>query len=327
MIDFAKPVVLISKCIEFEYCRWNAMIIKSPVVKLLKSYVDFRPVCAEVEIGLGIPRDPVRLILENNKLSMIQPSTNKNFITEMMNFSSEHLNMLDHIDGFLLKSDSPSCGLYHTKYYASSQKGSRPIERGAGLFGKAVLEKFSNKAIETEGRLTNFRIREHWLTKLFTLAEFHRVKNSHSKHELVKFQTKNKFLFMAYNKELMRQAGRIIANPHKNRFENIIKDYEQKLLEIIKNPPNYTSHINTILHTLGFFKKNLSHEEKSFFLDELEKYRAGWLPLFVLLNLIKSWSVRFDEGYLKDQTYFNPYPEELMNFDLKDSWRGRSYWE
>ena len=327
MNEFVKPVVLISKCIEFEYCRWNGMIIKSPIVKLLKSYVDFRPVCAEVDIGLGIPRDPVRLIKENNKLSMIQPITNKIFTSEMMNFSREHLNKLDHIDGFILKSDSPSCGLYHTKYYASTHKGSRLIERGAGLFGKVVLEKFSNKAIETDGRLTNFRIREHWLTKLFTLAEFHRVKNSHSKHELVKFQTINKFLFMAYNKELMRKAGRTIANPQKNRFENIIKDYEQKLLEIIKNPPNYTSHINTILHTLGFFKKKLSHEEKSFFLDELEKYRAGWLPLFVLLNLIKSWSVRFDEGYLKDQTYFNPYPEELMNFDLKDSWRGRSYWK
>lgn len=327
MLEFVKPVVLISKCIEFEYCRWNGMIIKSPIVKILKSYVDFQPVCAEVEIGLGIPRDPVRLIKENDSLNMIQPSTNRNFTSEMTNFTKEYLNTLDHVDGFILKSDSPSCGLFHTKYYPSAQKGARPIERGAGLFGKAILEKFSNKAIETDGRLTNFRIREYWLTKLFTLAEFHRVKNSHSKHELVQFHTKNKFLFMAYNQVLMREAGRIIANPHKNRFETIVDDYEQKLIKILKKPPNYTSHINTILHTLGFFKKNLSHEEKGFFLDELENYRAGWIPLFVLLNLIKSWTVRFSEEYLKGQTYFNLYPEELMNFDLKDSWRGRSYWE
>ena len=327
MNEFPKPIVVISKCIEFEFCRWNGMIIKSPFVKLLKSFVDFRPVCAEMEIGLGVPRDPVRLVLEDENIQMIQPSTNRNLTPEMTNFSIEYLDSLDIVDGFILKSKSPSCGLIQSKHYSDIIKGSHVIQKGPGLFGKAVTERFPDKAIETEGRLTNFRIREHWLIKLYTISNFRQIKEVHSMNKLIKFHSKNKFLFMVYNQEFMRELGRIVANPQKSNFDQVIENYEQKLLQLIKTPPNYTSNINVLMHALGFFKKKLSKEEKAFFLDELEKYRVGWVPLFVLLNLLQSWIVRFDETYLKNQTYFNPYPEELMNFDLKDSWRGRSYWE
>jgi len=326
MSKFQKPVVVVSKCIEFAYCRWNGYTISSDVVKILKNYVDFHPVCAEVEIGLGIPREPVRIVLEDDTLKMIQPKTGRDCTEEMTSFADQYLKSLPHIDGFILKSQSPSCGLFQTKHYQSAKKGAPKLQTGPGLFGRAVLNIFLTKAIETEGRLTNFRIREHWLIKLYTLADFHNLKSSKSQNALVEFHTKNKFLFMAYNQNIMREMGRLVANPQKITFENVITNYEQLLHKLLQNPPNYTAHINVLMHSLGFFKKNLSGEEKAFFLDEMEKYRTGWIPLFVLQNLLNSWIVRFNEPYLKDQTYFNPYPEELMNFDLKDTWRGRSYW-
>jgi uncharacterized protein YbgA (DUF1722 family)/uncharacterized protein YbbK (DUF523 family) len=325
--DFQKPVVVISKCIEFENCRWNGNIIKSSIVKILKSYVDFHPVCAEIEIGLGVPRNPVRLILEDEEIKMIQPSSNRDCTLEMTIFAEKFLTSLGNIDGFILKSQSPSCGLFQTKYYQSAKKRAPKLDRGPGLFGRAVLNMCPTKAIETEGRLTNFRIREHWLIKLFTLADFQNLKQSLSKHQLVNFHTKNKFLFMSYNQQIMRDLGKIVANPKKLKFEEIISEYETKLNILLQKPPEYTSHLNVLMHALGYFKKELSHSEKGFFLDELEKFRAGWIPLFVLSNLIKSWIVRFNQTYLNKQSYFDPYPEELMNFDLKDSWRGRSYWE
>ena len=131
---------------------------------------------------------------------------------------------------------------------------------------------------------------------------------------------------MAYNQHIMRELGKVVANPKKIQIEDLILDYEYKLNVLLQTPPEHTAHINVLMHTLGYFKKNLSHEEKAFFLDELEKYRAGWIPLFVLQNLLSSWINRFNENYLRNQSYFNPYPEELMNFDLRDTWRGRSYW-
>ena len=326
MSDFQKPIVVVSKCIEFAYCRWNGYTISSDVVRILKNYVEFKPVCAEVEIGLGIPRDPVKIVLEGDILKMIQPKTGRDCTEEMNRFAKDHLKSLEHVDGFILKSQSPSCGLFQTKHYQSAKKGAPKLQVGPGLFGRAVLNSFPNKAVETEGRLTNFRIREHWLIKLYTLADFHNLKSTKSHSAIVNFHTKNKLLFMAYNQGLMREMGRIVANPQNLGFEEIIANYGDILNQLLLNPPKYTTHINVLMHALGYFKKSLSGQEKAFFLDELEKFRTGWIPLFVLQNLLNSWIIRFEESYLKSQTYFNPYPEELMNFDLKDSWRGRSYW-
>jgi uncharacterized protein YbgA (DUF1722 family)/uncharacterized protein YbbK (DUF523 family) len=327
MDNFPKPLVLVSRCIEFEHCRWNGNIIKSSVVDILKSYVDFTPVCPEVEIGLGVPRDPVRIVCKDGDLKMIQPATNRDCTQEMNTFAKQYLESIQNVDGFILKSKSPSCGLFDTKHYQTAMKGAPKIDNGPGIFGKAVMKIFPKKAIETEGRLSNFRIREHWLVKLFTLADFRQLKNSNSKNEIVNFHTKNKFLFMAYNQNIMRELGQIVANPNKVEFEDLIENYEIKLDNLLEKPPEYTSHINVLMHALGYFKKELSHKEKAFFLDELEKYHVGWIPLFVLQNLLNSWITRFDQEYLRNQSYFNPYPEELMNFDLRDAWRGRSYWE
>jgi uncharacterized protein YbgA (DUF1722 family)/uncharacterized protein YbbK (DUF523 family) len=321
-----KPKVIISKCIEFERCRWNGNIIKSNIVKVLKPYVEFQPVCPEVEIGLGIPRDPIRII-KSEDLKLLQPNTLKDSTENMKNFTEQFLNSIDDVDGFLLKFKSPSCGLYEAKYYHDEKPGSAVIEKGSGLFGRAVFKKFTHLAIETETRLTNFRIREHWLTKIYALRHFREVKYSESYRNLVDFQTQNKFLLMAYNQDLMRKMGRIVANPMRKKFNFVIDEYEKLLFSILGRPPEYTSHINVLMHALGYFKNILSHQEKAFFLDELEKFRAGWIPLFILIELIKAWIVRKDEHYLRQQSYFNPYPSELMNFDIKDAWRGRSYWK
>ena len=324
--EFLKPKVVISKCIEFDHCRWNGNIITSKVVKILKNYVEFHPVCAEVEIGLGVPRDPIRIIKSEN-LKLIQPSTMREYTKSMETFAETFISSLNDIDGFIMKFKSPSCGLYETKYHYDEKPGSAVLEKGPGLFGKAVLEKFPKAAIETEARLTNFRIREHWLTKLFILRYFRAIKASDSHKELVEFHSSNKLLLMACNQNLMRKMGRIVANPLRKSFDDVIEEYEELLIHSVNKPPNFTSHINVLMHALGYFKKTLSSQEKVFYLDELEKYRSGWIPLFVFNELIKVLIVRYNEDYLKNQTYFNPYPQELMNFDIKDTWRGRSYWK
>ena len=201
------------------------------------------------------------------------------------------------------------------------------IEKGAGLFGKSILDKYPNIAIENEGVLTNSRIREQWLTKLFVLRFYRAIKDSESYKNLVNFHSINKFLLMAYNQNLMRNMGRIVANPKKASFNSVISQYEKLLIALLGNPARYTSHINVLMHALGYFKKNLSNQEKAFYLDELEKYRTGWIPLFVINELIKVLILRYDEDYLRQQSYFNPYPSELMSFDIKNTWRGRSYWK
>ena len=193
--------------------------------------------------------------------------------------------------------------------------------RGVGFFGGAVIEKFLDLAIEDEGRLMNFRIREHFLTKLFTFARFREVKSSNSMKELVRFHTENKLLLMAYNQERMRSLGRIVANPDKETFDKLITNYENHLSGAFSRAARYASNINVLMHGLGYFSKELSSDEKAFFLDSLERYRAESVPLSVPLNIIRSFVVRFQEDYLAQQTFFEPYPEELM--EITDSGKGR----
>lgn len=327
MKEFVKPTVVSSKCIEFENCRYNRNIISSEVVRKMREYVNFIPVCPEVEVGLGIPRDPIRIIQEGDKLSLVQSSTGLDVTNKMNEFAQEFLNSLPRVDGFILKYKSPSCGTKNTPYLASIHKGAAKLGKGPGLFGKAVIENFPLLPLENEGRLHNFRIREYYLTRLYTIARFRKVKKSNQMQSLVEFHTKHKYLLMAFNQEVMRKMGRIVANPDKKPYSEIIEEYERALFTLMSSPPKYTSNINVLMHMLGYFKKELTYEEKAYFLDELEKYRTGWIPLFVMKNLLKSWIVRFDQSYLETQIFFEPFPEELMRFDLKDTWRGRNYWQ
>ncbi len=176
MRKFAKPIVVISKCLELEACRYNGQVIPDDFVKKLKPHVTFLPSCPEVEIGLGVPREPVRIISVKGQNKLIQPATGKDLTDIMLRFADKFLNSLEEVDGFILKSRSPSCGIKDVKVYQGIEKGAA-TGKSTGFFAGKVLEMFPGLAIEDEGRLRNFKIREHFLTKLFALASFRNVKN------------------------------------------------------------------------------------------------------------------------------------------------------
>jgi len=320
MRNFAKPLVVVSKCIEFEACRYNGQIIASDIVKELKKYVRFSPVCPELEIGLGLPREPVRVVSAGGILNLIQPATDLDVTRKMNDFTDSFLDSVGDVDGFILKSRSPSCGIKDTKIYAGKGKGVS-ISKGNGFFGGAVINKFSHLALEDEGRLTNFNIREHFLTKIFTFASFKQVKNSKTMKALVQFQTENKSLLLAYSQKELRILGRIVANQEKKPLGIVIKDYEKHLWNAFTRPPRFNSNINVLMHALGYFSEGLSAKEKSFFLNSIEEYRDERLPLSVPLGILKSWAVRFTDNYLLEQSFIQPYPSQLMQ--ITDSGKGR----
>ncbi len=326
MSEIAKPRIVISKCIEFDNCRYNGQIISSEEVKELMPYVEFIPVCPEMEIGLGVPRDPIRVVIKDKKTTLIQPATKKDVTNEMKEFAVSFLDSQIDIDGFILKSRSPSCGLKDVKVYMGEKQGP-PIDKSAGFFGEEVIKIYPNLAIEDEGRLRNPTIREHFLRKIYTYARFRLVKNSKSLSNLIAFHTQHKFLFMAYNQQQLKRLGQIIANKNQNSIKEIIKNYEINLHLMFKKSPRCTSNINVLMHAFGYFKDKLSKKEKSFFLDSIELYRIGRISLASLISIVKSWIVRFDEQYLEQQQYFSPYPEPLIHAENIDSCLSRDYWK
>ena len=207
------------------------------------------------------------------------------------------------------------------KVYSGPEKGP-VIGKTAGFFGGAVLEQFSDRAIEDEGRLKNLSIREHFLTQVFAFARLRRLQQSPSMHDLVCFHAENKLLLMAYSQTKMRELGRIVANADRKRMGAVLELYEKSFRAALHKPPRHSSPINVLMHTLGYFKRELSVREKRHFLEMLEAYRHGRTPLSSAVSILRSWVMRFETEYLYAQTFFNPFPEELMALD--DSGRGRA---
>jgi len=315
MREFPKPVVVVSKCLGFDHCRYNGDIIPDDFIAKLGPYVEYRPVCAEMEIGLGVPRQPINVVAVDEEERLVQPATGRDVSAEMRAFAAQFLASLPAVDGFILKSRSPSCGLKDVKLRAANGKGI--VGMTSGFFGRAVIERFPHAAIEDEGRLTSFRLRQHFLTKLFTLAAWREVKGAHSMGRLVQFHATNKLLLMAYNQKEMRLLGRIVANLEQRPLDAVLADYEAHLAEALRAAPRCTSATNALMHGLGYFSEALTPEERRFSLDVLQQYRTGKLPLVVPLNLMQSYGIRFPREYLDQQTFFHPYPEALV--ELTDS--------
>jgi uncharacterized protein YbgA (DUF1722 family)/uncharacterized protein YbbK (DUF523 family) len=323
---FTKPRVVVSKCIEFEAVRYNGQMMTSDLVRSLKPLVEFIPVCPEVGVGLGVPREPVRIIKVGDGLRLIQPATGVDLTDRMNRFSQEFLKGLPEVDGFILKSKSPSSAMKDAKIYPSTDKVS-PLGKGPGFFGGAVVERFGHLAVEDERRLLNPRIKEQFLTKLYTLADFRQVKNSGSVKRLVDFQARNKLLFTAYSQKELHAMGRIVAQPKGRPFQEVIAEYQRHLWNALRSPPRRGANENVLTKAAGYFTSKLSKSEKAFFLDAVAKYRAGKFSLSTPLNVLKSWIIRFNEEYLMQQTFFEPYPEALMETDERTQDKEKDYWK
>lgn len=318
----ARPEVVVSQCLGFAACRWNAETVREEFVERLGPWVHWRPVCPEVAIGLGVPREPIRVVERKGRPHLVQPATGRDCTKDMLEFSAAHLDGLGPVDGFLLKSRSPSCGPLDVKIYSSLKPGASS-RRGAGFFGGEVMRRFPLLAVEHEGRLHNFVLRERWLTRLFTLAEFRRMAGKDSMGELVKFHSRHKLLLMAYNQRQLRLMGPLVANPEQRPAPDVIAVYGDHLGLALARSPSVGNVINVLMHAEGYFKKQLNAAEKALFLETLDKYRAKKLPLSVAQALLRSWIARFGSDYLAGQSFFAPYPEGLM--EISDSGKGRDY--
>ncbi len=322
MPDTVKPRVIVSRCLGFENCRWNGLTITDDFIEKLKPHVEYVTVCPEVAVGLGVPRDPVRVVRARGELHMMQPATKRDVTDEMTRFCRKFLETLGGVDGFILKSRSPSCGIKDVRIYAGLERQSA-TGKGSGFFGAAVLNTFPMLPVEDEGRLRNFTIREHFLKRLFTFARFRNIERTKRMRDIVQFQAENKFLLMTYSEKEFRIMGRIVANKEKKPAVLVYDEYHLHLQQALVKPPRKGTYVNVLMHAMGHFSDKLNRTEKKFFLGLMDKFRKGKIPLSSDLDVLLSWGARFGEDYLTNQTLFRPYPEELL--DITDSGKGRDY--
>jgi len=306
-----RPNVVVSQCLGFAAVRYDGQILKSRFVEALRDAVNFMQVCPEVGMGLGVPRDPIRIEVVEGERRLIQPSTGRDLTDGMRDFSDAFLGPLRGVDGFILKSKSPSCGLSDTKIYAEGGE-SGPLGRGPGLFAEAVRARFPWAAIRDEGRLTNLRLRHHFLTHLWSLARLRRVEASGRMRDLVRFHSAHKFLLMAYGQEHLRRLGRLVANPEGRPVPELVSEYRSGLGDAMAEPAGEGDTVNALQHVFGYVSDELDPGERGHFDELLADFRAGRLQLPAVLSVLRSWVVRFREPYLEMQRFFEPYPRTLF---------------
>ncbi len=306
-----KPVVVLSRCINKEPVRYNGGIVTDDFAKKLEKYVDYITVCPEVDIGMTVPRPTVVLAKINNSIRMIEPTTKTDYTEKLENFSKTFLENIKDVDGFLLKAKSPSCGVSDTKLYQPDLK--HTIGKTDGLFSKVAKEKYPYLPIEDEGRLHDFWIRQDFLTKIFTYAEFRHLKKD-LKHikDLIKFHQRHKYLIMLYSPTNLKKMGNTVANWDKLGLDKTVEKYEELLRQTLSKHQTIKSHINVLQHIYGHFSDLLKSGEKRQFHHLLNKLKEDRMYLMVVLEFIRNFVYRFEDEYLSSQKYLNPYPEELQ---------------
>jgi len=362
--DEPRPRIVVSECLGFDAVRYNGQILRSRFVDALREHVEFVPLCPEMGIGLGVPRDPIRVVEgEGGRRFLIQPSTDRDLTSAMRGFAAATLEEVGArgVDGFILKSKSPSCGIRDAKIKAGPGDESPTLGRGPGLFAEAVVQAFPWAAVEDEGRLTNLKLRHHFLTKLWALARLRAAERGTVEagegtgvqagertgvqagegtsvragegrgdaHRLVRFHTRHKLLLMAYHPERLRELGRIVAGEgdptptedRVRRFSDRIAAYRELLGRTMAEPPTAGRVVNALHHAFGYVSEGLAAPERSYFLERVDRFRDGNLPLPALLAVLRSWAIRFGEEYLDAQLLLEPYPAPL--FDLHSSGSGQ----
>lgn len=321
--SFARPRLLASRCLGFDACRWNGLKIDEPLIDGLKPYADFTDVCPECAIGLGVPRHPIRLVASPDGPKLLQPATGEDFTSKMLAFSKDFVAGLGPLDGAILKLKSPSCGLSNVKLHRTIDKG-ECAGKEAGLFAATLSAALPKLPAEDEGRLRNFSIREHFLTRIFLSAKLREAAATKRVAALVDFQSRCKYLLMAYSQPGLRKLGNIVAKGGKAASaELLFAEYSEAFTDALAKPARPGSAVNVLQHMMGHFSKDLTPGERAFFLDTLEDYLRGGAPLSVPLGVLKSWAIRFDDKYILGQFLLCPYPESLVS--ISDSGKGRDF--
>lgn len=278
----------------------------------LGKYVDYVPVCPEVECGLSIPRPSMRLEGHPDAPRLIVTSTREDLTERMKAWAKKRVAELEKEDlcGFIFKSDSPSSGMERVKVY---NEKSMPVKNGVGLFAAMFMKHFPLLPVEDEGRLHDPGLRENFIERIFALKRWRETLSAKNfKKSLIDFHTKHKLLILAHSTKHYQMMGKLVAAQKNFAGPDIQKEYQALLLESLKVKATPAKHVNVLQHMMGYFKDQLSGDEKKELLELIHAYRDGYIPLVVPVTLISHYVRKYDEPYLKEQIYLNPHPSELQ---------------
>ncbi|NLI29707.1 MAG: DUF523 and DUF1722 domain-containing protein [Nitrospiraceae bacterium] len=281
------------------------------LVDVLGQYVEWVPVCPEVECGLPVPREAMRLVGDPEHPRLVTIKTRIDHTDRMLKWASRRARELDREDlcGFVFKSRSPSSGMKSVKVYNDD---GMPSQTGVGLFAKAFMDRFPLLPVEDEGRLNDALLRENFIERIFAFHRWKTFRNGDgSLKGLIRFHTEHKLLLMAHSPKHYQLLGKLVADTKSLPKNALLDEYSWLFFEGLAMLATNRKHTNVLQHMMGYFRKRLSSDEKAELGDIIKAYHAGIVPLIVPVTLINHYVRKYDEPYLKQQVYLNPHPYEL----------------
>jgi uncharacterized protein YbgA (DUF1722 family)/uncharacterized protein YbbK (DUF523 family) len=303
----------ISSCLLGEKVRYDGGHRLDYFLKeTLGNHVEWVAVCPEVEYGLPVPRDAMRLEGDPTSPRLVTMRTRIDHTAGMLKWARKKVRELEGMAlcGFVFKSKSPSSGMQGVKVYGPT---GAPLRSGIGLFAKTFMEHFPLLPVEDEGRLQDPSLRENFIERIFV---FHRwrqlMRERMSAGGLVSFHADHKLLILSHSTKHYSVLGRLIADAKRYRPEELYRAYITTLMEGLRLAATARKNTNVLLHVVGYFKKELSPGEKQELIEVIDHYHTGFLPLTVPVTLLNHYVRKYNEPYLKRQWYLNPHPVELM---------------
>jgi len=303
----------ISACLLGQSVRYNGGHQLDHFLKdTLGRYVDYVPVCPEVECGFGVPREAFRLVGKPDRPRLMTINTKQDFTERMEVWARKRLTEIDGegLCGFIFKGGSPSSGMERVKVY--DDKG-MPAKIGVGIFARIFMEHFPLTPVEEDGRLHDPVLRENFIERIFALRRMAKVsQGGNSLRAIVDFHAHNKLLIMSHSPKHLQEMGRLVANTKDSVPQRLINRYQELLMEALKLKATAKKNTNVLMHMFGYFKKDLDPSEKQEVLEIVDEYRRELIPLIVPITLISHYVRKYDQPYLKEQTYLKPHPLELQ---------------
>jgi uncharacterized protein YbgA (DUF1722 family)/uncharacterized protein YbbK (DUF523 family) len=303
----------VSTCLLGENVRYDGQHKHDPYLTgTLGRWFEWVPVCPEVEVGLGIPREAMRLVGDPDQPRLVTRTTGIDHTDRMLAWARRRVRELEDRDlhGFIFKSKSPSSGMERVKVYGPSGMA-RNV--GVGIWARAFREHFPLLPTEEEGRLHDVPIRDNFITRVFALARWRALlAGGRTRGRLVAFHAHHKLLLMAHSPEALRDLGRLVAAAKDLPGPELFRRYQERFVRALETRATRRKHTNVLHHMTGWFKRVLAADEKRELLEVIDAYHREQLPLVVPLTLVRHHIRKHDEPYLREQVYLEPHPVELQ---------------
>ncbi len=301
----------ISSCLLGERVRYDTGHKQhSYICHTLGNFFTFRPFCPEMAIGLGTPRETIRLVNIEGETRAVGTKTAEHDVTQALRENGEaQAHWQRELYGYILKKDSPSCGMERVKVY----KKNTPEKVGVGLYAEALLKNNPLLPVEEEGRLGDAVLRENFIKRVYSYRSWRSLVDSGvSMKKLTDFHSAYKYSLLSHNQNETRKLGSFLAEAHTLKLEEVVARYSETFMAILKRKASKRNHVNVLQHLQGFLKTDLDKADRQELGEAISEYRLGRLPLIVPIVLLRHHFRRHPKPFVDRCTYLNPHPGELM---------------